>query len=383
MDMQENSPIYFNEFFGKYDDIVFGKMNSIAGNGKYTKSCHEFFKANYGFNQCLLTTSCTDALEMSALLSNLQPGDEVILPSYTFVSTANAFALRGAKLVFADSGPLNPNITAESIEPLINHRTKVIVVVHYAGIACQMDEIMALASKYNLLVVEDAAQAIDAFYINHTNQKLPLGSIGHMGAMSFHETKNLGCGEGGLLMVNDERFIKRSEIIWEKGTNRSAFFRGEVDKYGWVDLGSSFLPSELNAAFLYAQLQHLKAVQTKRLSLWSAYNDALLPLQTSNHIKLPYVPAFAQHNAHMYYILLKDLEQRTALIDFLKSKQIQTAFHYLSLHDSPYYKDKYHGPELHNSDLYTNTLLRLPMHHYLTMDQVHEICNQIKVFFGQ
>lgn len=383
MDMLKNSTIIFNQYFGQNEEISLGKLSSVSGNGKYTKLCHEFFKSNYGFKHCLLTTSCTDALEMSAILANIQANDEVILPAYTFVSTANAFVLRGAKLIFADSGSLNPNITAETIEPLITNKTKAIVVVHYAGVACDMDSIMALASKHNILLIEDAAQAIDAFYINHHNQKLALGSIGNMGAMSFHETKNITCGEGGLLIVNDEQFIKRSEIIWEKGTNRSAFFRGEVDKYGWVDIGSSFLPSELNAAFLSAQLESIQLVQTKRLALWAKYYEVLKPLEDKALLKLPVVPDFAIHNAHMFYILLQDLEQRTGLINHLKAKGIQTAFHYLSLHSSQYFKDQYCGPSLVNSDCYTDTLLRLPMHYYLSEEDIMRIADEIQYFFGQ
>ncbi len=376
-----NIPFSSGNELSKINETI--NRSKFSGNGEFTHFCHDLFKSNYGFQHCLLTTSCTDALEMSAILANIQAYDEVILPAYTFVSTANAFVLRGAKLIFADSGSLNPNITAETIAPLITDKTKAIVLVHYAGVACDMDSIMALASKHNILVIEDAAQAIDAFYINHHNQKLALGSIGNLGAMSFHETKNITCGEGGLLIVNDEQFIKRSEIIWEKGTNRSAFFRGEVDKYGWVDIGSSFLPSELNAAFLSAQLESIQLVQTKRLTLWAKYYEVLKPLEDKALLKLPVVPNFAIHNAHMFYILLNDLEQRTGLINHLKAKGIQTAFHYLSLHSSPYFKDQYSGPSLVNSDCYTDTLLRLPMHYYLSEEDIIRIADEIQSFFGQ
>jgi len=246
-----------------YHAVYSGK---ISGNGMFTQKCHNFFVQRYGFKKCLLTTSCTDALEMAAILIDIKQGDEVIMPSYTFVSTANAFVLRGATIVFADSGASNPNIDAEKLESLITPKTKAIVPVHYAGIACDMDKIMALAEKYNLFVIEDAAQAIDSYYNGR-----PLGSIGHLAAFSFHETKNIISGEGGMLVINDERFFRRAEIIWEKGTNRAEFFRGEVNKYGWVDIGSSFLPSEIIAAFLYAQLENLDDIQLKRKSIWNKY----------------------------------------------------------------------------------------------------------------
>jgi dTDP-4-amino-4,6-dideoxygalactose transaminase len=281
----------------------------ISGNGKYTQMCHQYFEKTYGFNKCLLTTSCTDALEMAALLINIQSGDEVILPSFTFVSTANAFVLRGAKLVFADSMALNPNIDANKIESLITEKTKAIVVVHYAGIACDMDKVMEIANKYNVFVVEDAAQAIDSFYTNSKGQRKALGSIGHFGAFSFHETKNIISGEGGMLTINAKEFEKRAEIIWEKGTNRSSFFRGEIDKYGWVDIGSSFLPSEIIAAFLWAQLENLKDIQEKRLGHWNSYNENLKDWAEKNEIQLPFIPHYATNNAHMFYIVCKDLNE--------------------------------------------------------------------------
>jgi dTDP-4-amino-4,6-dideoxygalactose transaminase len=257
------------------DAVASGK---ISGNGKYTQLCQNYFQNKYGFKKCLLTTSCTDALEMAAILLEIKPGDEVIMPSYTFVSTANAFVLRGANIVFADSMGVNPNMDVESIEALITPKTKAIVPVHYAGIACDMDAIMDLATKYNLFVVEDAAQAIDSYYTGKDGIEKPLGGIGHLAAFSFHETKNIISGEGGMLVVNDPQFAQRAEIIWEKGTNRSAFFRGEVDKYGWVDVGSSFLPSEIVAAFLWAQLEHLEEIQNKRKSIWNQYWEGLKPL---------------------------------------------------------------------------------------------------------
>ncbi len=352
------------------------KRGKISGNGHYTKKCHEFFETTYGFNKVLLTTSCTDALEMCAILLDIQPGDEVILPSYTFVSTANAFMLRGAKLVFADSRNDHPGIDEEALAKLVTPKTKAIVVVHYAGVACDMGKIMDLANKNDLFVVEDAAQGIDATY-----KGKPLGGIGHLGCFSFHETKNIQCGEGGLLIINDNRFVERAEIIWEKGTNRAAFFRGEIDKYGWVDVGSSFLPSELNAAFLYAQLENIRDIQDRRIHIWSLYKEQLNQLESAQHATLPHMLEHASNNAHMFYLLCSSLEERSALIDHLKSKKILSVFHYLSLHKSPYFADRYQGNELPNSDRYTDTLLRLPMYYELTDDQVHEIASHIRSFY--
>ncbi len=277
-----------------YDAVHSGK---ISGNGKYTKLCHAYFEERYGFKKCLLTTSCTDALEMCALLINIQPGDEVILPSYTFVSTANAFALRGAKLVFADSDSSNPNIDAAALTELITPATKAIVVVHYAGVACDMEAIMSVAEAHNLFVIEDAAHSIESFY-----KSRPLGGIGHLSTFSFHETKNIISGEGGMLVINDDALIGRAEIIWEKGTNRSAFFRGEVDKYSWVDIGSSFLPSEVISAFLFAQLENLEEIQSERIRIWQRYYDAF---NEQEHLRqrLPNIPEHATNNAHMFYLL--------------------------------------------------------------------------------
>jgi len=344
-----------------YQAVSTGK---ISGDGKFTKECHRYFENKVGFKKCLLTTSCTDALEMAALLLNIQAGDEVIMPSFTFVSTANAFVLRGAKIVFADSNECNPNIDAKAIEPLITTKTKAIVVVHYAGIACDMDAIMDLANRHKLWVIEDAAQAIDAFY-----KGKPLGSIGHMSAFSFHETKNIQCGEGGMLVINDEQFINRAEIIREKGTNRSAFFRGEVNKYGWVDVGSSFLPSEITAAFLYAQLEQLPDIQQKRKQIWEKYNFAFAGIEKKGLISLPHLPSYATNNAHMYYINCASLEQRTKLIAKLKANDILAVFHYISLHTSPFYNDKHDGRELVYSDQYTDRLLRLPLYYELSEEE--------------
>lgn len=352
----------------------------LSGNGEYTKKCQKFLEERYGFKKCLLTTSGTDALEMCAMLCDLKPGDEVIIPSYTFVSTALAFLREGAKVVFADSMKRNPNLDAEAIEALITPRTKVIVPVHYAGVACDVDRIMEIANRHNLLVVEDAAQAIDSFYTsNIKHQTLPLGGIGHLSAFSFHETKNITAGgEGGLLVVNDERFIRRAEILWEKGTNRAEFFRGAVNKYGWVDMGSSFLPAEINAAFLWAQLENLDEIQEKRKQLWNKYYELLKPLADKGYFLLPDIPKYASNNAHMFYLVFPSLEARTALIQHLKENDILAVFHYLSLHSSQYYKDKHDGRELSECDRYADTLVRLPMYYDLETEDVERICEVIR-----
>lgn len=322
--------------------------------------------------KCLLTTSCTDALEMAALLIDIQPGDEVIIPSYTFVSTANPFVMRGAKIIFADSRPDHPGIDESQLEALITPNTKAIVPVHYAGVACDMDVIMDLAKKYSLFVVEDAAQAIDSYYTGRDGKKRALGSIGHLATFSFHETKNIISGEGGLLAINDPRFKERAEIIWEKGTNRSAFFRGEVDKYGWVDVGSSFLPSEVIAAFLWAQLQNLDNIQQKRKSHWNRYRVAFENWGADLQIRTPFIPTSATNNAHMFYLVCAEPEQRTALISHLKKYDIHAVFHYQSLHKSPFYQQHFRGKELNNSDAYSNCLVRLPMYFELDPQRVIE-----------
>lgn len=359
-------------------------QKKLSGNGMFTKKCQHFFEERYGFRKCLLTTSGTDALEMCAMLCDLKPGDEVIVPSYTFVSTALAFLREGAKVVFADSMSRNPNLDAETLEALITPRTRVIVPVHYAGVACDMDAIMSIAAKYNLIVVEDAAQAIDSFYHSAiSNKQLPLGGIGHLAAFSFHETKNVTAGgEGGLLVVNDERFVRRAEIIWEKGTNRAEFFRGEVNKYGWVDMGSSFLPAEINAAFLWAQLENLDEIQSKRKLLWNTYYENLKPLAEKGLFTLPDIPSYATNNAHMFYLVFPDLEQRTAFIAMLKEKGYMAVFHYLALHKSAFYADKHDGRELKQCDRYADTLVRLPMFYDLEISQVLEICECIKSYFA-
>lgn len=360
----------------KYIEEAVRQNVQLSGNGPFTKRCQQFFEQKYGFRKCLLTTSCTDALEMAALLCDIGPGDEVIVPSYTFVSSALAFVRQGARIVFADSRSDNPNLDVEKIEALITPRTKVIVPVHYAGMACDMGRIMELARKHGLWVVEDAAQAIDSCY-----QGKPLGGLGHLAAFSFHETKNIISGEGGMLVVNDERLIRRAEILWEKGTNRAEFFRGEVNKYGWVDVGSSFLPSEMTAAFLWAQLEQLEDIQSKRKQLWDQYHKLLEPLAEAGFISLPEIPDYATNNAHMFYIVCKSLEERSALISFLKENGVQAVFHYLSLHSSPYYVDKHDGRALPCCDHYADCLVRLPMYYDLTTGQVETVCALIQCFY--
>lgn len=363
---------------GKETDYIAQAVMSkkISGNGMFTKRCQSFFEERYGFRKCLLTTSCTDALEMAAILADIQPGDEVIVPSYTFVSSALAFIRQGAKIIFADNYADNPNIDADKIESLISPKTKAIVPVHYAGVACDMDKIMDIANRYNLLVIEDAAQAIDSFY-----KRKPLGSIGHFGCFSFHETKNLISGEGGMLTINDERFIPRAEIIWEKGTNRAEFFRGEVNKYSWVDTGSSFLPSEIISAFLFAQCENLQDIQMKRRALWNCYFEGLKPLADTGCFSLPNIPDYATNNAHMFYLVCNNLEERSRLIAHLKLNDIQAVFHYLSLHKSDYYKDKHDGRELPNCDRFADCLVRLPMFYELEMDDALRIVEIISEFY--
>ena len=346
------------------------ESGKISGNGEFTKRCQNFFEARYGFRKCLLTTSCTDALEMAAILTGVGPGDEVIVPSYTFVSSALAFVRTGATIVFADSRADQPDIDAGQLEALITPRTKVIVPVHYAGVACDMDAIMDIADRHGLLVVEDAAQAVDSFYTGKDGVRRSLGSIGHLAAFSFHETKNIISGEGGLLVVNDERFIRRAEIIWEKGTNRAEFFRGEVNKYGWVDTGSSFLPSEVVAAFLWAQLENLDPIQRRRREIWSRYYEALRPMAETGLFSLPLVPEYATNNAHMFYLMFPDLAKRTDFIAKMKERDVLCVFHYLALHDSEFYRGKHDGRHLPNCDRYVDCLVRLPLYYELNPDLV-------------
>jgi len=373
-------PIGFNKPYLTGNETLYIQqavaLEKISGDGEFTKRCHRFFEQKYGFRKVLLTTSCTDALEMAAILTDIGPGDEVIMPAYTFVSTANAFVLRGARIVFADSSPENPNLDGALLESLITPRTKAVVPVHYAGVACDMDEIMRVARKYNLFVIEDAAQAVDSYHRNR-----PLGGIGHLAAFSFHETKNIMSGEGGMLVINDERFVKRAEIIREKGTNRSAFFRGEVDKYNWVDVGSSFLPSDIIAAFLYAQLENLDDIQGRRRQIWEWYHAALAPLAGAGLLQLPRIPDYATNNAHMFYVVCRDAQERDGLMGHLKEAGIHAVFHYLSLHDSPFYRDKHDGRALPQSDRYSNCLVRLPMYYELTQAQVESVAEAVTGFY--
>ena len=374
-----NKPYLTGKEMQYIEDAV--KSGKISGNGLFTKKCQEFFEKEFGFKKTLLTTSCTDALEMAAILADIKEGDEVIVPSFTFVSTALAFVRQGADIVFADSYPNNPNIDADQIEALITEKTKVIVVVHYAGVACDMDKIMSIADKHGIIVIEDAAQAIDSYYISKDGTKKALGSIGHLSAFSFHETKNIISGEGGMLCINDDRFIQRAEIIWEKGTNRSQFFRGEVDKYSWVDTGSSFLPSEIISAFLWAQIENMGDIQDKRIKIWNRYYEGLSSFEpvSIKKPKLPLVPEYATNNAHMFYLVCDNVDDRTRFIQHLKDKEILSVFHYLSLHKSSYY-EKYstRKSELPNSDMFSDCLVRLPLFYELTDEQVEYIINTIK-----
>lgn len=380
--------ITFNKPYltGKETDYIKEAVlgGKISGDGIFTKKCHDFFAKKYAFRKSLLTTSCTDALEMAAILIDIQPGDEVIVPSYTFVSTANAFVLRGAKIVFADSRKDHPGIDEASIENLITDKTKAIVPVHYAGVACDMNIINDVAKKHQLFVVEDAAQAIDSYYVNREGIKRPLGSLGDLAAFSFHETKNIISGEGGMIVINNEKYNLKAEIIREKGTNRSAFFRGEIDKYGWVDIGSSFLPSDIIAAFLFAQLENIDAIQEKRLSIWKQYFELLTPLQSKGKLRLPIIPDFATNNAHMFYVICANLQERADLINHLKNSNINAVFHYQSLHKSVFYNNSKNNKEIENlplSDFYTDTLLRLPFYFELQRNDIEYICSVITKFY--
>lgn len=376
--------IPFNKpfFAGKELEYMASAVSNghISGNGPWAKKCQAWFKERLAVPSALLTTSCTDALEMAAILTNIGPGDEVILPSYTFVSTANAFALRGATLVFADSRPDHPGIDESTLAELITPRTRVIVPVHYAGVACNMERILTLAYSNSIWVVEDAAQAVDAFFTNSTGEQSALGAMGHFGAFSFHETKNIMCGEGGLLSVRDPFFMERAEIIWEKGTNRSQFFRGEIDKYGWVDIGSSFLASDLNAAFLYAQLEYLDHIQARRKNIWQTYFNGLQILQNSG-VQLPFLPAYASNNGHLFYLVCRSGNERDNLISHLRQQGIHAVFHYQSLHSSPYFASKHDGRTLTQSDRYSECLLRLPLYFELSEADQERVIEAVLAFY--
>ena len=369
-------------YIGKELDYVreaMEKNHKICGDGPFTKKCNEWLENRFGSAKVLLTTSCTHATEMAAILADIKEGDEVIAPSYTFVSSVNPFVLRGAKIVFVDINPKTMNIDENLIEKAITSKTKAIVPVHYAGVSCEMDKIMEIAKKYNLVVIEDAAQGVMSEYKGKA-----LGTIGDYGCFSFHETKNYSMGEGGALLIRDKENIEKAEIIREKGTNRSRFFRGQVDKYTWVDMGSSYLPSELNAAYLFAQLENADLIFNDRMDSWSRYNEGLKSLQEENKVELPYIPKDCKHNAHMFYIKCKDLEERTKLIEFLKKNEIYAVFHYIPLHSAEAGlkfgrfsgEDKYTTKE-------SERLLRLPLYYGLKSEDVDYIISKVKEFYGE
>ncbi|WP_073050614.1 dTDP-4-amino-4,6-dideoxygalactose transaminase [Dethiosulfatibacter aminovorans] len=361
----------------EYIKQVIEKNNKLCGDGPFTKKCNAWFEEKFKTKQCLMTTSCTHALEMAAILIDIKPGDEIIVPSFTFVSTVNAFVLRGAKLVFVDIRPDTMNIDESLIEEAVTEKTKAIVPVHYAGISCEMDKIMEIAKKHNLYVIEDAAQGVMATYKGNA-----LGTMGDIGCYSFHETKNYTMGEGGAIIIQDEKFIDRAEIIREKGTNRSKFFRGQIDKYSWVDMGSSYLPSELNAAYLYAQLEEAESINNNRLNTWNMYYQGLKELKEEGVIELPHIPKDCEHNAHMFYIKCKDLEERSNIIKHLKKNEISAVFHYIPLHSS---QAGLNYGTFHNKDIYTTKeserLLRLPLYYGLEKDKTEYIVDKIIDFY--
>jgi dTDP-4-amino-4,6-dideoxygalactose transaminase len=367
---------------GNEEKYVLESMKSakISGDGEFTKRCHKWFEERLGCKKALLTTSCTHALEMAALLINIKEGDEVIMPSYTFVSTANAFVLRGAKVVFVDIRKDTLNIDETKIEEAITQKTKAIVPVHYAGVACEMDTIMNIASRHNLFVVEDAAQGMMSTYKGKA-----LGTIGHFGTYSFHETKNYtSAGEGGLLIINDEKFVQRAEIIREKGTNRSLFFRGMVDKYSWVDIGSSYLPNDMSAAYLWGGLERADEINENRLNSWKSYHKKLSFLEKDGSIELPSIPEDCIQNAHMFYLKVKDLETRTKLLDEFKKENIGAVFHYIPLHSAPagLKYGRFNGVDEFTTKE-SERLIRLPMYYGLNSDEIETVCNIIKNFYGK
>ena len=373
--------ISFNRppFVGKETEYIkeaVEKNGMICGDGPFTKKCSEWMKDRFQTKNVLLTTSCTHALEMAAFLADIQPGDEVIMPSYTFVSTADAFVLRGATCVFVDIRPDTMNIDETKIEEAITEKTKAIVPVHYAGVSCAMDEIMAIAKKHNLKVVEDAAQGVNAFY----NGKA-LGTIGDFGCYSFHETKNYSMGEGGAILFQDDKYLEPAEILREKGTNRSQYFRGQIDKYTWVGYGSSYLPSDMNAAYLWAQLEEADKINDKRLSIWNFYHEELKELEDKGVLERPYIPEYATHNAHMYYIKVKDLKVRTKLLTYLKERGILSVFHYVPLHSATAGKKfgRFHGEDVYTTKE-SERLCRLPMYYSLSLEEAAEVVKALKEF---
>lgn len=370
-----NVPPFTGKEFEYMKEAV--ENQKICGDGPFTKKCSEWIEAQTGTAKCLLTTSCTHATELAALLADIKPGDEVILPSYTFVSTADAFVLRGAKAVFVDIRPDTMNIDEKLIEDAITERTKVIAPVHYAGVGCEMDSIMDIAKRHRLMVVEDAAQGIMASY-----KGKPLGTFGEFGCFSFHETKNLSMGEGGALLIRDEKYIEDAEIYREKGTDRSKYFRGQVDKYRWQNQGSSYLPSDMNAAYLYAQLELAEEITQARMERWNQYWELLTPLAETGRIELPYIPAYCAHNGHMFYIKTKDLEERTRLDGFLKEKGIYPTSHYVPLHSAPagIKFGRFHGEDKYTTKE-SERLLRLPLFYKLTADETTYIAKQVKAFY--
>lgn len=377
-----NEPVITGSELGYIQQAISSKK--LSGNNFFTKKCQSFLENRYDVPKVLLTTSCTDALEMTALLIDIKPGDEVIMPSYTFVSTANAYALRGAKIKFVDSLANHPNMDTSLLENLITSKTKAIVVVHYAGHAVNMEDVLELATKFDLKVVEDAAQAIESTFTFKNGQIKQLGTIGDFGTFSFHETKNINSGEGGALLINNSNYSERAEIIWEKGTNRASFSRGEINKYGWVDLGSSFLPSELNAAFLFAQLENIEQISAKRRSNHEEYERQFTVLGLNNVLDLPRSQKFSSENGHIFYFFCANREERNLLINFLKEKGVTAVFHYLALHHSEYFKQEYEGHfVMSNAINFENCLLRLPLYNNLTKEEVAYICISIKEFYDK
>jgi dTDP-4-amino-4,6-dideoxygalactose transaminase len=362
-----------NESVYMTDALQCGK---ISGDGPYTRACQAFIEKRYGFKQTFITTSCTHAIEMATLLMDIKPGDEVIIPSFTFVSSATPFILRGAKIIFADSDASSPNMNIEQVKSLITPLTKAILAIHYGGIPCAIAELRTLADEHQLFLIEDAAQAIDAYY-----QEKPVGSFGHLSMFSFHETKNVTCGEGGMLIVNDENLILRAEILREKGTNRSSFARGEVAKYTWVDIGSSYIPSDILAAFLLAQLEQLDTIQQRRLNLWQQYYNAFISLHNSKLIALPYIASGIKHNAHTFYFMCASEDIRASYITYMADNGVQVQFHYMPLHDSPFYKAHHGDRELPMADGYRNCLVRLPLFLDLSSLEINKIIALTLRFF--